>query len=300
MPVLPYFYVEAPQVERYRHGLLDVAPVVEQPSDHWQYSGVEFESFACYLSATYPGGLNDCNGAGGTKVLPACLGVTQASSFAVYGGVSSGSLGHNADDNAWWTDRARRIVENGAQHAVESALWTGTAGATPAFNAATTAKVIGGQANTTVGAVDLATGVAACENYLANNYAGRGVIHMPRGAGIHMSRLQLLKAEPDRPEQYCTPLGTRLVFGGGYDGTGPAAVTPPAGTATTSYFWVYVTGAVMLMAGQIEQPGGFAAALDRAGNQVKLYAEQPWLAAVDCLQAGVLVGTGATIDGGAP
>lgn len=289
--VQPFVYVEPPVVEPYRHGLFDAAPVVEQTSPHWEYGGIEFESLACYLSATYPGGLNDINGAGGTKTLPACNGVTQASAFAIYGGVATGSLGHTPEQ---WRARAVNIVELAGQHAVESALWTGSANALPALNDAATPKVITGQANTTSGAVDMVTGLALAEKYLTDNYAGRGVIHAPRIAAPFFAFQQQIKFEPDQPDRYTTALGTRFAFGGGYDGTGPSAAAPPAAD-TSRYFWMYVTGAVMILKGAISTPATFAEALDRTHNQVALIAEQPWLVAVDCLKAAILVKTPSTL-----
>lgn len=283
--VQPFVYTQPPVVEPYRHGLFDAAPVVPQPNTHWEYGGIEFESLACYLTQAYPGGLTDVNGSGGTKTLPVCFGVTQASAFSIFGGVATGSLGHTPEE---WRERAVGIVELAGQHAVESALWTGQAGALPALNAAATPLVIAGQANTTAAAVDMVTAVALMEKYLGANYAGRGVIHAPRTAVAYMEWLQQIKHEDDRPEQLTTKLGTRFAFGAGYDGTGPSAVAPPAATTANQYFWMYVTGQVMLLKGDIVTPATFGEALNRSTNQVALLAEQPWLVAVDCLKAAIL------------
>lgn len=245
----PWVYIDPPVAEPYRHGLFDAAPVLSQPDTddgvHWQYGCIEFESLMTYMSATYPGGLNDVNGAGGVKVLPACAGVVRASAFAIYGGVQAGSLGHTA---AEWTARARSIVELSGQHAVESALWTGTAGAAPAFNAAATPYVLPAQsANTAMNAVDMVTGIAMAEAYLQQRYAGRGIIHAPRQAAAYLEYLQQIKRQEDRPEQLTTKLGNRFAFGAGYDGTGPGAAAPPAATLSNQYMWMYVTGAVMVL-----------------------------------------------------
>lgn len=407
MPVTPYVFIDPPVVEPYRHGLFSHAvPLTIPENEHWEYGGVEWESLAAYKSAIYPGGLSDVNGAGGAKVLPACMGVTQATPFAVYGGVATGSLGHNENGNAYWTDRARRIVELSAQWSVENALWTGGGGALPKLNDAATPKIIAGQTNTTDGAVDLVAGLSAIATWLGNNYAGRGFIHAPRGVAAYAAQLQLLKEDPDDPKNWETPTGAHWVFGAGYDNTGPGAVAVPGttytgqlnapaglagtpsgtggtfaantyfwkvtaydysgetigsneitnavglngsealswagvngaagyrvyrgtatnaeakvadvgnvlaytdtGVATTTpipvsnttgtqqvaqqrYFWLYATGNVFTLAGDIETPASFGEALDRAGNQVRLLAEQPWLVGIDGgVKAAILVRT---------
>jgi hypothetical protein len=401
MPVVPFVYIEPPTVTPYRHGLFDVAREIKTDRPNWQYGGVEWESLASYLSVTYPGGLNDVNGSGGAKVLPACAGVTQASAFGVFGGVAAGSLGHTEQE---WVDRSRAILELSAQHAVESALWTGSGGGGPALNAAGTAKILTGQPNTVGGAVDMVTGLALAEKWLTDTYAGRGQIHAPRWTAPYLAQLQQVRQDRTDPELIVTVLDTKLAFGGGYDGTGPAAVAPPGATytgglnaptglagsanvgggsfAAATYFWkvtaldssgetvgsnevtnavalngtetltwnavpgatsyrvyrstatnaelliasagnaltytdtgitgttpipttnttgtlaiaeqqftwIYATGETFRMSGEIFEPR-FGEALDRSGNQVRLYAEQSWIVGVDGRPGAILVKT---------
>ena len=406
MVAQPYVYIDPPRVAPYKHGLFSVATELKLDDDHWEYGGVEWESLACYRSAFYPGGLNDVNGAGGTKVLPACMGVTQANAFAIYGGVKTGSLGHGEDNHQYWYDRARAIVEGNAQWAVENALWTGTAGAGNGLNSAGTPKVVAGQGNTVDNAVDLVSAIGLGAAWLANNYAGRGVIHAPRALASVAAYMQQLREDLDRPGEWETASGMKWCFGGGYDGTGPGAAAPPGttytgqlkepaglsvgavpgggsfaaatyfwkvtaidgngetmgsneatvaialngsatlnwspvqgaqayrvyrGTATNaeqfvattahgvtsytdtgtvasgaipttnttgqqqiaqqSYYWMYITGDVFTIPGELTTPATWEQTLDRLGNQVSLLAEQPWLAAVDCAKAAILVKT---------
>lgn len=292
MPVQPYVYTEPPVVEPYLHGLLGAATEITPTAaddPHWRYGGIEFESLAAYPVSTYAGGMNTTAGSGGTKVLSACLGSSKASAFTVYGGVVAGSVGHNDNGSAYWTDRARRIVELSAQHAVELALWTGSGGGAPALNAATTPLIISGQANTTTGAVDLLNGLSVAEQYLADHYAGRGIIHAPRGLAPYLQALRQVQRDPDNDHVLTTALGTKYAFGGGYDGTGPGAVAAPAAASGVRYFWLYATGQVEYLRSAIDIPATFGQALDRAGNQVALLAEQEWLVAVDAVQAAVLI-----------
>lgn len=291
----PYVYIEPPVVEPYQHGLLaaaaEITPANLGDGTHWTYGGVEWQSIAAFLTTAYPGALHDAAGAGGAKVLPVCTDTTKAGAFAVYGGVAAGSVGRSEDDHAWWLDRARRIVELAGQYSVEAELWAGGAGSGVALNAAGTPLAISGQANTTVGAVDLVTAIAALEAYLAANYRGRGIIHAPRHAAPHLAQLQQIKHDPDNPAVLTTPLGTRFSFGAGYDGSGPAAVAPPASPAGLGYFYMYCTGAVVVSRGEIMIPASFGEALNRLTNQVTLLAEQTWLTGVDGAKAGVLAKT---------
>ncbi len=287
----PYVYTEPPVTEPYLHGLLSVAQEVTPDDVHWQYGGIEFESLAAYMSSTYPGGLTDINGSGGAKVLPACMGATRAAAFAIYGGVATGSLGHNENDNAYWTDRARRIVELAGQHSVETAFWTGSAGAKPALNDAATPLILPGQANTAIGAVPLVYAVGKMEKYLTDHYAGRGLIHGTRDMAAPLDAMQQIKTDPNNDAVLETHLGTKLVFGGGYDGTGPGALTPPADANGVTYSWMYATGQVVYMRTDITTPASYGQALDRNKNQVALLAEQAWLGTIDVIKAAILVKT---------
>ena len=84
-----------------------------------------------------------------------------------------------------------------------------------------------------------------------------------------------------------------------YIDTGTATSTAIPTTNTTGtlaigeqqYFWIYVTGAVMALKGDIATPANYSEALDRTGNRVRLIAEQPWLVAVDAAKAAILVKT---------
>jgi hypothetical protein len=81
----------------------------------------------------------------------------------------------------------------------------------------------------------------------------------------------------------------------GVTATTPIPVTNTTGTQQTAqqrYFWLYATGNVFTLAGDIETPASFGEALDRAGNQVRLLAEQPWLVGIDGgVKAAILVRT---------
>lgn len=275
MTAAPYVYTDAPEVKPYRYGLFGAAQPMTGIDPHWRYGGIEFDSLPAYEASLYPSGIQVVNGSGGTKTLPGWLGTVKALPFAVYGGVLCGTIGYT-DQAA--RDRALKVVELAGQHASESALWNGGGANAPALNAASTPIV---QAT----AVSLQRGVAALEDWLADHYNGQGLIHGKRSVGIIAGSKQLVHHDPDTAESaLMTPVGTRWVFGGGYDGTGPAAVAPAAGQT-----WIYATGQVGIVRDEAQTPAGLGEALDRLHNQVQLIAEQQYLIAVDYTIGAALV-----------
>lgn len=91
------------------------------------------------------------------------------------------------------------------------------------------------------GALSVAAGVGALENWLANNYGGTGVIHVPAGAAALMSHATLVDFVTSGNGSPRTLMGNCLVLGAGYaanlgpDGAG-GCVVAPAGEA-----WLYIT-----------------------------------------------------------
>lgn len=274
--VQPYLYIDPPEVEPYKFGLFGATQELTDGiltrydangNVHWIIGGVEWESLAAYSAHTYPVGIGQFGGLGGTKSLPGALSITRALPFAVYGGVVCGSVGYTREQ---WNERALRILELSGQHAAENALWTGAGGNTPALNAAGTTDVTGGTAT------DLVTALGLLENWLADNYNGVGAIHAKRRVANVGSAKRQVKWDRDNPDALVTPVGTRWVFGGGYDGTGPAAVAP--GTNKT---WIYATGQVVIARGEARAPAELEAELNRVQNQVFALAEQPYLIGLD-------------------
>lgn len=272
--IQPFVYIEPPTVEPLGFGLFSAAQPLTGLDPHWQYGGVEFESLASYGAGFYPVGINAAGGAGGTKNLPNGLGTTKGLPFAVYAGISCGSVGYT-DEQA--NARALRVLELSGQHAAEQALWTGAGGNTPKLNAAGTTTVVGA-------ATELTLALAALEEWLADNYHGRGVIHAKRGIGIRAGGKRLTFRDPLEPGRLRTAVGTVWAFGGGYDGTGPNAAAPAAGTQ-----WIYATGQIGIDRSAPSTPANLGQALNRNNNVVNLIAEQEYLLTIDGAVGAALV-----------
>lgn len=268
----PIEIIDPPDVEPYDYGLLGI--VDDIPWDpHYAAAGAQWESLASYVSQMYPVGVTQFGGAGGTKTWQTYAGVTKAWPFAAYTGISCGSIGHTP---AEFEARALKVLELSEQHAAERALWAGGSGNTPNLNLATGS---GGATDLTPAgtAQELTVGLGLLENWLADNYSGKGNVHARRAIAGTAAKKHLLRDVPDSPKPgWQTPVGTRWVFGGGYDGTGPAAAAP---TATTT--WVYITGAILLSRGEMELPADFEESLERLHNTEMIIAERPYLIGID-------------------
>jgi hypothetical protein len=208
------------------------------------------------------------------KALPAGAATTKAHPFAVYAGMACGTVGY--DHEGAYQERARTILELAGQHAAEAALWTGAGGNTGPLNAASTPVVSGT-------ATDLTVALGALEDWLADHYSGVGVIHAKRGVNAFARRDHLTVRDSGNPEALTTGLGTRWVFGGGYDGTGPNAVAPAAGKT-----WIYATGQLAIRRGPVTD-FTMAEALNRSINNVGVFAEQPYVVGFDCAVGAALV-----------
>jgi hypothetical protein len=217
---------------------------------------------------------NNTAGTDPAKALPAGMGTTKAFPFAVYAGMQCGSVGY--DREGTYRDRARTILELAGQHAAEAALWTGAGGNTGPLNAASTPVVSGT-------ATDLTVALGKLEDWLADHYSGVGVIHAKRGVSAFARRDHQTVRDPGNPEALTTGVGTRWVFGGGYDGTGPNGVAPAANQT-----WIYATGQPTIRRAPVVD-FTMAEALDRSINGVGVFAEQTYVIGYDCAVGAALV-----------
>lgn len=272
--VQPLVYIEPPTLELVEYGLFSVANSLGIGDDHWQFGGAEFESLAAVAAGFYPVGIGMDAGAGGTKTLPAGAGTTKALPFAIYAGVSCGSVGYTEEQ---FRARAIRVLELAGQHAAEEALWTGAGGETPKLNAASTTTVV-------AGAQTIKRAVAALEDWIGDQYHARALIHAKRGVSAIAAERMLVESDPVEPRRKQTPVGTLWSFGAGYAGNGPNAVAAAAGTT-----WIYATGQVGIQTSTPTTPAGMGQAIDKRKNLVDLYAEQEMLLTVDGAIGAVLV-----------
>lgn len=199
-------------------------------------------------------------------------GLVQAFPFNVYASLVCGTFGH---DGAEAERRVRNRLAVAESRAVERAFWGAVAGTDGVDD------VVGQLSPVALAAsASVVEAVSLLEQQLATVYGGEGLIHArPRMAAYMADRGQVIPGEkPNR-----TAAGTRIVFGRGYGGIGPAN---EAVAATTEYMWV--TGRVIIWRGDvIVSPPD--AIIDRTLNQRGIYAMRPYAIAVECGAASTLV-----------
>lgn len=278
-------YIAPPDVEPYLFGLIGATQEVPW-DDHFGYFGAQWESMAEYNVNTYPAGQTENNGAGGTKTLDTPYGLNTAFPFAVYAGIACGSIGYTPQE---FEDRTNRAFELAEQRGAESALWTGAGGMQPGLNNAAGTRdgitAVEATALNSGTATNLTDGLGLLEDWLALNYAGQGFIHGRRYMANLASKYRQVKYR-QTDGALITPLGSRWIFGGGYDGTGPAAVAPATGNQ-----WIYATGQVFISRGTLDMPALFEESIQRTTNELFMVVERPYLIGVDGPTAAVLINT---------
>lgn len=185
----------------------------------------------------------------------------EADPFTVYGGDVCSTVGIPFEER---DRRATAAVQNGEERAVERVLWTGITSngeaVDPAFQGGGGVDVAGAGAT-------LKGAVAALEREIAIRYGGVGTIHMPVDAASFAQGL--LTVNGPRLE---TKLGTRVVAGAGYPGTGPAGEARPLGGA-----YLFATGPLLVRRSGIEDLSDFAGGLDRAMNDLTRVGERTYV-----------------------
>jgi hypothetical protein len=116
--------------------------------------------------------------------------------------------------------------------------------------------------------------VGQLEQVLADNGVFGGMIHARPNLAAQLARSHLIEMGPGR--RITTKLGTPVVFGQGYNGTGPQG---QAVTATVEY--MYASGRILLWATDIEVPDP-RQTFDTTNNIMKTIGEKIYVAVVEC------------------
>lgn len=114
------------------------------------------------------------------------------------------------------------------------------------------------------GPFGIVDGLAALEQAISDGSAWeRGVIHASPQLVTHWAWQGLVKARPSPPGTLMTELGTIVVAGGGYDGSGPQNQINP-----NHYEWAYATPVPQIRLGQItyNETDTDTVAVDRLAN----------------------------------
>lgn len=243
------------------YGLFSVLTPRTAADAHWQAEGVTWETLTCDPVS----GIGDyCapdpeDRTGLPKNLDAGAGTPGlADPFTVYGVYTCSPVGHTLD---YAQQRAQEHLLAREEARVEQALWTGdldnTGFAEDSEQAAT--------------GVSLVRGIAALEQWLATNYGSQGVIHMTREAAL-VAASDAVGALQVVGNTLRTRLGTPVVAGAGYPGTGPTGQDPAAGST-----YLFATPALLGYRSEVF-PGvdPVSAGFDRASNDLHAVAERAY------------------------
>lgn len=283
--VAPAALVEGAVRQTLAHGLFSAFTLRPDSRDRWE-SGARWEPGTCEpVDGIGQAQCDPEDTVGLPKELDSNLpGWGNASPFTVYGHFQCSPVGYSAeraqalaDDHLYAREEAR----------VERAFWTGDLGNIPNLRQTLDTDgtpVLTEVVNPTPGtAVDFVVGLGLLEAALAESYGSIGVIHMSRLAGSVATSRQVVQTTGGRLTSH---LGTPIVAGAGYPGTGPTGQVPTGNTT-----WMYATPALFGYRSEVfrssNRPGDL---FDRARNDLYAVAERSYLLGFDpCGVFAVLV-----------
>lgn len=217
------------------HGLLGGCVDVITTNDVHELNGTDLASASC----SGANGWQDCptadsNPTAGPYVNPAekTFDRPDWNSFepvTAYAGVECSTFGISYEESQ---ARALEQLRMGEQRVVEDFY----------MRRGLATMAMGNDLTPAAGALHIASGIGVLENWLANNYGGAGVIHVPAGAASLLSMNTLVDFAT---EETCptTLLGNGVVLGAGYTANvGPyTAVGVPGAVAPEGEAWLYIT-----------------------------------------------------------
>lgn len=256
----PAILVDAPTRAPLPYGLFSVLALTTPSDPHWQL-GAEWQPLECGpLKAI---GDPACEGetTGLPKVFDTDLLDAHATAFTVYGEKECDPIGSSFQQIQ---DLASQRLLGGEQSTVERVLWTGEVGNTPSFDKSDAVQV--------GTAADPVHGLALAEQFLGDQAAGQGVIHMSRLIASLLGTQYLTGSG----STLRTVLGTPVAAGGGYPNDGRIFATGPMFGFRSEVFY------------PTNQPG---ALLDRARNDFYAVAERTYLIGFDPCPVGEVIVT---------
>ncbi len=274
--------IDTPQAPPRPPGLFDVAMgPMPFPRPEAMGAGIVYVPDTCeddvFLYAM------NCPPVSGSKTFSLNEAPVTGAPFAVVTSYTCGSIGYTFDEV---DQKVRTRMSLREQRAVERRVWQGS----PLGG-------IGGfpgllQGSTTLTAAScVTTAIQALEQALADNGVIGGIIHARPAMAAHLSQAHLV--ETVARNRFTTRLGTPIVFGQGYDGTGPAG---QAVAADTEY--MYASGRVMIWQSDVMVPP-LQETFDKTLNQQYALAERIYAAAIECGSWAIQVTRNCTTAGSA-
>ena len=209
-------------------------------------------------------------------VLDAGDGLVQAFVFNVYASQVCGTVGQSAAEAE---RRVRARLRAGEGRAVERAFWGATT-AVEGFDSVVLQLNAGSPGVTELADVaNPVEAVSVLEQQMATVYGGVAMLHARPRMGAYLSSNHLVSGRPLR-----TALGSDVVLGHGYAGTGTAGGEDPDATSE----FMLATGRVILWRDEVwvSPPDQL---INKATNQRGLYAVRTYAIAVECGAAIVQV-----------
>src|SRR5699024_6721981 len=136
----------------------------------------------------------------------------EATPFTLYGHFTCSPVGYTP---ATAQDLAEVHLTTREEAGAEREFWTGDLGSSPSLVDDETTVLGTGQSAT--------LGIAALEDWLAVEYGSQGILHTTRGTALALVTRGVAEIKGGRLQ---TVLGTPIVAGAGYPGTGPDGSSP--------------------------------------------------------------------------
>lgn len=274
-------YIDTPPTPPRPYGLFDVAlGPMAFPVPASEAGGVIYVPDTCeddvFLYAM------NCPPVSGSKTFSTNESPISGAPFAVVTSYTCGAQGFSFEEVEQKV-RTRMMLRE--QRAVERRVWQGSplggiGGIPGLFTSATTLTAAG----------CITEAVEVLEQQLADAGVVGGILHMRPGMAAHMAQAHLTERVG---RQYTTYLGTPVVFGQGYDGTGPAGQA-----TTTNDEYIYASGRVLIWQSDVFVPP-LRETFDRATNQQMALAERIYAVAIECGVWAVQVTRNCTTTGSA-
>lgn len=266
------YYTDPPPPPVRPPGLFDAAVgPMPFPSPNAVGGGVQYIPDTC--GDVYFWGMN-CPPVSGSKTFNTLPPPLSGFPFAVYTSYSCSIVGI---DYAEAVQRVRTNADLRMQRGVETVFWSGT-NAAPGLPGLT--GLLRGATPLTAAACPMVA-VATLEQALTDNKIIGGVIHARSYMAPFLARSRQLFP---RGRGWQTALGTPVVFGKGYDGTGPAG---EAVSATVEY--MYATGRPVIWQDPEVWVNPLDGGFNTSTNVLTLVAEQIYAMGIECGKFSVAV-----------
>jgi hypothetical protein len=291
--------IEPPSFTPSPYGLLTVAQLLDPPTPHWQ-NGLTWES-RCMDPGMGSSTYDECIAVTGVGSIPEPSQKTPNTHQVLRGATPFTPFTRFDCSPVGLPDAAAMARDALAQSEawqVERAFWTGLvdgkliafphlAANDDVFDAQGAELQSAATVVTSGTAVDLATGLGLLEEGLGNCYNGRGVVHVPVRVLPTLDMHGIVRVVGDHLE---TLKGNLLSVGAGYPGTSPTGANAAAGEA-----WIYATGAVFFLRGEVRILPTTPASFDRSTNTIQQIAERTYVLGWDCCHVAAQVRIGVPV-----